>query len=242
MQSWGISAHPGSVYSTYDLPSRSGVLGLVANALGYDFDADLTKLNTLRFGVRVDRTGQKMVDFQTVHPAEYTLPDDFDMTLPLRNIYHHQYGVAPFITNREYLMDAVFLVGLETEDTAFLTEIKEALLAPARPCYLGRKACPVNPDLVQGISTEHLESALQKHPYLCAVADTQQEIVCRFHIQSTYGSCLRDTPISFSLRHHTYTVTRYNDYMEVISSPKSDATITEKQKNAFAAITNIMTI
>ena len=36
------------------IPSKSGVIGLLAASLGLKRDADLTQLNELSFGVRVD--------------------------------------------------------------------------------------------------------------------------------------------------------------------------------------------
>ena len=46
------------------------------------------------------------------------------------------------MTYRHYLQDAVFLVGLESEDTALLQELETALKHPVYPLYLGRRSCP----------------------------------------------------------------------------------------------------
>ena len=64
------------------------------------------------------------------------------------------------VTKRWYLTDAAFVVGLESEDEAFLVEIRDALMNPRWCLYAGRKSCPVNHDLVMGIVESTLEEAL----------------------------------------------------------------------------------
>lgn len=66
-------------------------------------------------GVRVDQPGELLRDYHTAHPAKGT----------------------GYITNRYYLADAVFVVGLESEDTALLQKLEQALRAPAFPLFLG---------------------------------------------------------------------------------------------------------
>ena len=56
IQSWGVA----SKFDTRDTarePSRSGVIGLLSAALGRSRTDNLDDLKTLRFGVRIDRTG-----------------------------------------------------------------------------------------------------------------------------------------------------------------------------------------
>ena len=66
MQAWGIASN----FDTRKMalaPTKSGVIGLLAAALGIRRDAPerLTPLNQLRFGVRTDRAGSLLVDFHT---------------------------------------------------------------------------------------------------------------------------------------------------------------------------------
>lgn len=113
-------------------PTKSGVIGLLAAALGLrrDETEPLTRLVQLRFGVRVEREGQLLVDF---HMARNEEKD------------------RSYVTYRHYLEDAVFLVGLESEDTALLQELAEALTHPVFPLYLGRRACPPTLPLCLGL-------------------------------------------------------------------------------------------
>ena len=92
MQSWGTDSKF-DVRRTGREPSKSGVIGLVAAALGIarqDRQA-LQTLNGLRFGVRVDREGALLRDFHTARPEKGT----------------------PYVTYRYYLSDAEFVAGLE---------------------------------------------------------------------------------------------------------------------------------
>ncbi|MDE6776663.1 MAG: type I-E CRISPR-associated protein Cas5/CasD, partial [Oscillospiraceae bacterium] len=64
LQSWGAESKF-EVRRTMNFPTKSGVLGLVAAALGYSReDSDsLKKLNTLKFGIRIDHEGELLRDF-----------------------------------------------------------------------------------------------------------------------------------------------------------------------------------
>lgn len=66
LQSWGASSRFAR-RSTEPAPTKSGVIGLLAAALGRARSADLTDLAALRFGVRVDQRGTPLRDFHTAH-------------------------------------------------------------------------------------------------------------------------------------------------------------------------------
>ncbi|MFJ3926357.1 type I-E CRISPR-associated protein Cas5/CasD [Streptomyces sp. NPDC090022] len=55
------------------------------------------------------------------------------------------------ITERWYLSDAAFLVGLQHEDQGWLGEIAHALEHPKRLLWLGRKSCPPSGTLAVGV-------------------------------------------------------------------------------------------
>ena len=130
MQSWGTDSKF-DVRRTQREPSKSGVIGLVAAALGISRQdrKTLAALACLRFGVRVDREGTLLRDYHTAHPEK---------------------GSA-YVTNRYYLADAVFVAGLESEDGALLERMGEALVSPAFPLYLGRRSCPPTGRIFLGI-------------------------------------------------------------------------------------------
>ena len=131
LQAWGADSKF-ETRKTAREPTKSGVIGLLAAALGLrrDETEPLTRLAQLRFGVRVEREGQLLVDF---HMARNEEKD------------------RSYVTYRHYLEDAVFLVGLESKDTALLQELAEALTHPVFPLYLGRRACPPTLPLCLGL-------------------------------------------------------------------------------------------
>lgn len=171
MQSWGAESKF-DVRRTGREPSKSGVLGLVAAALGIrrQDTAALGELAQLHFGVRVDREGTLLRDFQTARPAKG----------------------SPYVTNRYYLADAVFTVGLESEDEALLERIRAAVKAPAFPLYLGRRSCPVIPrEMCQDIYPMPLEQALRETApsgWTRLVLDAEA---------GESGGLVRDVPVSF---------------------------------------------
>ena len=88
MQSWGTDSKF-DIRRTGREPSKSGVIGLVAAAMGIrrqDRDA-LRRLAALRFGVRVDREGTILRDYQIARTDK-----------------------TSYVTNRYYLADAIFAV------------------------------------------------------------------------------------------------------------------------------------
>lgn len=170
MQSWGTDSKF-DVRRTQREPSKSGVIGLIAAALGIsrqDRDA-LLPLASMRFGVRVDREGTMMRDFHTAHPEKG----------------------SSYVTHRYYLADAVFTVGLESEDEKLLRKIGEAVQAPAFPLYLGRRACPPTGRIFLGISPKNLEDALLEN-----APDTASRLV-RDAKEGEQGGLVRDVPVSF---------------------------------------------
>ncbi len=161
------------------------MIGLLAAALGLrrDETEPLTRLAQLRFGVRVEREGQLLVDF---HMARNEEKD------------------RSYVTYRHYLEDAVFLVGLESEDTALLQELAEALTHPAFPLYLGRRACPPTLPLCLGLREQGLVEALQAEPALCPGGPKPTRIVADAAPQEPGAVPQRDVPLSYDPRHRQY--------------------------------------
>ena len=123
MQSWGTQSR----FLERDTglePSKSGVIGLLCAALGRPRTASVDDLAALTMGVRVDHDGTLRRDYQT---AEEVVRADGSPG-------------GTVISNRYYLADADFLVGLEESDLALLERIDAALGTPQWPLYLGRKA------------------------------------------------------------------------------------------------------
>jgi CRISPR system Cascade subunit CasD len=150
LQSWGTRSRFDH-RDTWPYPTKSGVVGLLAAALGRDRREDISDLAALRMGVRVDRKGVLRVDYQT---AQGVLAADLEAK---RDVQSWRY----------FLSDAAFLVGLEG-DGGLLRELHSALKRPRFPLYLGRKGYVPSPPpyLPDGFLEAPLVEALKAYPYL----------------------------------------------------------------------------
>ncbi|MBT1165787.1 type I-E CRISPR-associated protein Cas5/CasD [Bifidobacterium simiarum] len=146
LQSWGASSRF-TRRETEAMPTKSGVIGMIAAALGLGRDASLAGFEGLRFGSRSDQPGTLLRDYQTAR-------NERDVMMPL--------------SNRYYLQDAVFLVGLESDDALRLEEYRHALRAPYYPVFLGRRSCPPDGPIRTWMSQESLEDALRHAPWQAA--------------------------------------------------------------------------
>jgi len=150
LQSWGTRSRFDH-RDTWPYPTKSGVVGLLAAALGRDRREDISDLAALRMGVRVDRKGVLKVDYQT---AQNVLAADLKAK---RDVQSWRY----------FLSDAAFLVGLEGERN-LLETLHQALKNPRFPLYLGRKSYVPSPPpyLPDGLVEAPLAEALEGYPYL----------------------------------------------------------------------------
>ncbi len=159
MQSWGVQSRF-TVRDTAREPTKSGVIGLVCAALGRPREKPVDDLAALRMGVRVDLEGVLSRDYHTAGVGRWAGRRYGVITVDGK-------GLRPVPSNRYYLADADFLVGL-WGPLPLLEQIAEALQRPHWPLYLGRKAfvpgVPVwIPDgLKPGLG---LEPALRSEPW-----------------------------------------------------------------------------
>lgn len=132
MQSWGTTSRF-TQRDTRNEPSKSGVIGLLAAALGIPREnwSDLEPLTRFAMGVRHDRPGVPKRDYQT---AACAATDDI---IRANGELKREGGV---VSERFYLADAAFLVGLESTDRNLLESAHRALRNPVWPLFLGRKA------------------------------------------------------------------------------------------------------
>jgi len=157
MQSWGTTSRFDQ-RDTGKEPSKSGVLGLLAAALGIDREnwIDLVPLTRLVMGVRHDRPGVPKRDFQT---AQNIISAD-------RSKIHDT-----AVTTRDYLADATYLVGLEGDDHSLLERAHMALRDPTWPLALGRKSyVPSEPIWIEnGVQNVPLRDALARWPWIATL-------------------------------------------------------------------------
>lgn len=191
LQAWGDSSRF-TRRTTRREPTKSGVVGLLASALGRAREADVTDLAALEFAVRMDQPGTVVRDFQTEHPAK---------------------GDSMPLTHRYYLADARFLAALGGE-RAFLDEIDRALRHPCWPLYLGRRSCPPDLPLACGVHDEYADvrEALAREPWIASEWFRRSrsggsmdglEIACDAHAGEP-AEFFTDCPLSFAASGRTY--------------------------------------
>jgi CRISPR system Cascade subunit CasD len=189
MQSWGTQSR--FTHRDSDLePSKSGVIGLLCAVMGKP-RGDLTAIKDLaglKMGVRVDRQGTLKRDFHTAKDVIIATGDK------LKSVE---------LSNRFYLADACFLVGLLGE-LRLLEVLQRSLANPVLQMYLGRKAfvpgVPVY--LPDGLFTDcaDLVTGLKSYPYLLPNRKRALPDSLRMEIETEFGQGDRvkqDQPISF---------------------------------------------
>ena len=188
LQSWGHESKF-ERRATGREPTKSGVIGLLAAALGRRRTDSVEDLAKLKFGVRTIKPGQVMRDYHIAASSKRT-----------------------YVTHRYYLEDADFLVGLEGEGD-FLRELESVVKSPYFPLFLGRRSCPPTGRLCLGVRDLNLADALVNEPIHSAapirlLLDSDR---VGYHRQ-------RDVPVSFSQQHRKFSY-RYLDSKPPIGSP-----------------------
>lgn len=187
LQSWGVDSKF-EIRRTHREPTKSGVVGLLAAALGLrrDDEKGLNRLNQLSFGVRIDQEGSLLTDYHIARSLKTT-----------------------YVTYRDYLADAIFLAGMESEDQHLLIELEEALQYPAFPLFLGRRSCPPTLPLCLGIRETDLTNALQMEPW--QGTGKQKQKIDKLQILLDAGSSTelgvvfqKDLALSFNPIHRQY--------------------------------------
>lgn len=159
MQSWGTNSRFDQ-RDTGKEPSKSGVIGLLAAAMGVDREnwTDLEPLTRLFMGVRHDRPGIPKRDYQTAGCAKGDTIIKADGTSSKDGVVSHRF----------YLADAAFLVALEGNDRAFLERTHKHLKNPVWPLALGRKSyLPSEPIWIKdGVRDASLLEVLTRWPWI----------------------------------------------------------------------------
>lgn len=184
LQAWGADSRF-DVRRTNREPTKSGVIGLIASALGLRRDAPLDELNRLYFGVRIDREGVLLRDLHTVRKDKNT----------------------SYMTTRYYLSDAVFLIGLHSDDEALMQRLEHAVCNPAHPLFLGRRSCPPEGRVCLGLRQMPLEEALKSEPSLIPPKPSKpgEPQRVRIVLDDPHGTArLNDLPVSFSPYNRQY--------------------------------------
>ena len=151
------------------------------------------------------------------------------------------------VTTRYYLSDAVFLVGLESDDSVLLEALDAALRAPAWPLYLGRRSCPPTPPLVLGVRALPLDEALWAEPW--QASDWHRERWARRHPGETLSlpvltdadgtgfgrTIVQDVPVSFDQRNRQHDFRAMEGKAPAVITPEACAWSTTEH-DAFAEL------
>lgn len=177
VQGWGGAGSRWDFRSSEMRPTKSGVIGLVANALGRTYDDPIDDLAALKFGVRADRPGHIEFDYRTAGGGTFPLDaktvqeagataktKSFSIETDLlgRSVRYgaprgaadwSEAGRGTVLRHQTMLVDSGFLVAL-TGSSDLVGEVASAVAAPARMLSLGRRANPpahsVAHDLIKG--------------------------------------------------------------------------------------------
>lgn len=192
LQTWGSESLYDNRNTDY-YPTKSGVIGMIAAALGLQRGASLEELNSVQFGIRIDCQGEYVTDFQ--------ITDMID-----ENGKHFNKNLS----KRMYLSDATFLVGLASANQELLERIRNAVHNPKFAMFLGRKSCPPTIPLDMGISESDLYTALYSYSWL--VPEWRQKYLfgwrdkmeLRIVVEAQEGALKKDVPCSFEANDRRY--------------------------------------
>lgn len=214
LQSWG-SASRFARRGTEHAPTKSGVVGLLAAALGRERAADPSDLAALRFGVRVDQPGVRLRDYQTAK--------------------HLVTGVSMPVSERFYLSDAVFVAAVEG-DPDLIADLHRAIRAPVYLPYLGRRSCPPARPVDLGPPVEGgVEDVLRDQPWQAArwfqrrrrwgEARVELSTLVDADPGRTRADTLRDLPLSFDPLHRRYALRAVSPGSVTVPNPFARRTV-----------------
>ena len=198
LQSWGSESRFTERKTRHE-PTKSGVIGLLAAAMGRRRIDSVEDLAGLRFGVRIDQPGCYERDYQTAQTREWS-----------KESQRWEPGKSLPLSHRYYLADAVFIAGFEG-DPALLEACEKALKHPVFPLFLGRRACPPSGKVLLDFEgTGGLEQALrnvewQASKWYQSKRKNERTIELEMMLEKevgtavdAYNETVRDVPLSFS--------------------------------------------
>ncbi|MFI1177502.1 type I-E CRISPR-associated protein Cas5/CasD [Streptomyces melanogenes] len=218
LQAYGVHPAFEAHQDTLPRPTKSAVIGLLCNALGYDLSADTRHLAALHFAVRADRPGHLERDDQTAgngrfpldaltasrHPQLAADPHRFTYAAPRETDAHGAASWKPetrktVMGDQTYLADAAFLAGL-TGPRELTDTLHQALARPARLLYLGRRCCPPAHPIAHG-TTDHTTD-WPDHVPLLPEATTPEPVCWQQTTDPTAPALPEHPPTSYQLRDH----------------------------------------
>ena len=211
MQSWGTNSRF-KIRDTGLEPSKSGVIGLLCAALGKPRDEThftnqgkptLAQLTELKMGVRVNREGVMKKDYHTAG-GEHRKGRVY-------GVAKASGGVGETVTSdRFYLADADFLVGLESDDENLLRQLNEALANPHWQIFLGRKSfVPAKPVYLPNDEGLRIDTSLEGALLFDWPPEQENErlrFVIEVNPEHPKAEARTDWPLSFVSAHRRFTL------------------------------------
>lgn len=174
LASWGDIA-VGEIRGSWDRPSRSAVLGILAAGLGVDrLDQEQHDALDRGYGVavRLDAVGPSMVDYHTVQTVSQAVVKRVSGSPRRIGLEAEEPGTL--LSRRTYRQDSLATVAIWARDGArwTLRELADAVLRPTYTLYAGRKSnpfgLPLNPEVVSAgslaVALAQRSNPLQGHP------------------------------------------------------------------------------
>lgn len=233
-QSWGISSKFND-RDTERFPTYSGVLGLIACAMGIERDDEeaLSELAKLMMSVRIDQPGDIRNDWQVAHTQRVDVDKDAKLNSAVHRVVSNLDKDATYAAQRAYLSDAKFVVGL-TGDEELIDRVASALRRPKWQPYLGRKAfvpdAPLFLDVAEG---DDVISIFKKVPWQASgryIKNHEIDSVVlwidgRLSVdEQPVASLIRkDMPVTFSPRHRRYLSHAIDEHLIPVECISEDA-------------------
>lgn len=201
MQAWG-SDSAFEIRRTEFFPTKSGLVGLLAAALGRGRAENVDDLARLKMTVGIRRPGTLIRDYHTVKNG----------------------GKTAYVTTRYYLADAEFIVGLESSDKLFLKDLEEAVLHPVYPLFLGRRSCPPSLPIDMGICMLNADQAVLEACKDGQKKGDEEEILMLSETpqQKAVVHRLYDRPVSFNPIHRKFAVRKVYEISDQSHDPMAE--------------------
>lgn len=155
LQSWNAEQNP-ELLASSPVPTFSGIVGMVANAMGRYRSEPILDLAALGYAARVDRAGDLVTEFHTQQWMKMSYSDGTvfsDLSAPDRRAALVAEHATTQVKESVLLSDAAFTVALSTGDAELAESIAAAVDSPARPLYLGKTFFPIGSLLRTGEET-----------------------------------------------------------------------------------------
>ncbi|MBN2487478.1 MAG: type I-E CRISPR-associated protein Cas5/CasD [Methanosarcinaceae archaeon] len=211
MVSWGDVA-VGEYRPTFDHPSKSAVMGLLAAAIGIrrDEEENLRKMaESYDFAVRVDASGTMLRDYHTSQvPPSGSGRNTKHFATRKDELAVSKSDMKTILSTRDYYCDALYTVclwGKVDEVPYSLETLAQKLKEPEFVLYLGRKSCPLAmPVDAKVISGANIQDVLSMMKIDALLTNLQKDASMRLYWEGVHDAGVpalhiitrRDDPLS----------------------------------------------